>query len=161
MIRRRLRRASSRIACGSRSGSQVSLDAGIETSESLPAMTEADVRVLVDRYRAGWFGHGLDAIMGVVSDDIVFHNITSGERVEGAAAFRAHVAEIHGRWPDWPSRSALYLTADSGVAEWTARATTPDGRRVEWDGIDVINCRDGQIARNAVYSSGHAPRVLE
>ena len=34
-------------------------------------------------------------------------------------------------------------------------------RRLEWDGIDVINCRDGLIARNAVYSSGHAPRVLD
>ena len=124
-------------------------------------MTHADVRVLVDRYRAGWFGHDLDAIMAVVSDDIVFHNITSGERVDGAAAFRAHVAEIHGRWPDLAfEEHALYLTADTGVAEWTARATTPDGRRVEWDGIDVINCRAGQIARNAVYSSGHAPRVL-
>jgi hypothetical protein len=41
-----------------------------------------------------------------------------------------------------------------GVAEWTARRTAPDGRRLEWDGIDVINCRDGQITRNAVYSPG-------
>jgi ketosteroid isomerase-like protein len=124
-------------------------------------MTEADVRALVDRYRAGWFGHDLDTIMAVVSDDIVFHNITSGERVEGAAAFRAHVAEIHSRWPDLAfEEHALYLTADTGVAEWTARATTPDGRRVEWDGLDVINCQDCLISRNAVYSSGHAPRVL-
>jgi hypothetical protein len=29
-----------------------------------------------------------------------------------------------------------------------------------WDGIDVISCRDGLISRNAVYSSGHAARVL-
>ena len=41
-----------------------------------------------------------------------------------------------------------------------SRGTAPDGRRLEWDGIDVINCRDGQITRNAVYSSGNAPRVL-
>jgi ketosteroid isomerase-like protein len=100
--------------------------------------------------------------MSVVSDDIVFHNVTTGEYVEGAAAFRAHVAGIHDRWPDLSfDEHALYLTADCGVAEWTARATAPDGRRVEWDGIDVINCRDGRITRNAVYSSGHAPRVLE
>ncbi len=59
------------------------------------------------------------------------------------------------------SRSArLYFAADAGVVEWTARGTAPDGRRLEWDGIDVINCRDGLITRNAVYSSGHAPRVL-
>ena len=124
-------------------------------------MTDADVRVLVERYRAGWCGHDVDAIMSVVSSDVVFHNVTAQERVEGAAAFRAHVAEIHDRWPDLAfAEHALYLAPDTGVAEWTARGTAPDGRRLAWDGLDVINCRDGQITRNAVYSSGHAPRVL-
>jgi ketosteroid isomerase-like protein len=124
-------------------------------------MTDADVRVLVERYRAGWFGHDVDTIMAVVSDDVVFHNVTAQERVEGAEAFRAHVAAIHERWPDLAfEEHALYLAADTGLAEWTARGTAPDGRQLEWDGIDVINCRDGKITRNAVYSSGHAPRVL-
>jgi steroid delta-isomerase-like uncharacterized protein len=125
-------------------------------------MSHSDVRRLVERYRAGWFGHDVDAIMAVVSDDIVFHNVTTAERVGGAAAFRAHVAEIHQRWPDLGfEEHALYVATDAGVAEWTARATAVDGRRLEWDGIDVINCRDGLIARNAVYSSSHAPRVLD
>lgn len=65
------------------------------------------------------------------------------------------------RWPDLTfEEHTLYLAADTGVAEWTARATAADGRHFEWDGIDVINCRDGLIIRNAVYSSGHRPRVL-
>ena len=124
-------------------------------------MTETDVMRLVDRYRAGWFGHDVDAIMAVVTHDIVFYNVTTAERVEGAAAFRAHVAGIHERWPDLGfEEHAVYIADDTGVAEWTARATAADGRRLEWDGIDVINCRDGRIVRNAVYSSGHAARVL-
>jgi taurine dehydrogenase small subunit len=125
-------------------------------------MDETDVKDLVERYRAGWFGHDVDAIMSVVSDDVVFHNITADERVEGAAAFRAHVAGIHQRWSDLSFRErALYVTADTGLVEWTAQATAEDGRRLEWDGIDVINCRDGLIVRNAVYSSGFAPRRLD
>jgi ketosteroid isomerase-like protein len=124
-------------------------------------MSHNDVKLLVERYRAGWFRHDVEAIMAVVGADIVFHNLTAGERVEGTEAFRAHVAGIHERWPDLSFQEhALYLAADTGVAEWTARATAPDGRRLEWDGLDVINCRDGLIVRNAVYSSGHAPRVL-
>ena len=124
-------------------------------------MADSNVRLLVERYRAGWFGHDVDAIMAVVTDNIVFDNLTAGERVQGAAAFRAHVAGIHECWPDLSfEEHALYLGVDTGVAEWTARATAADGRRLEWDGIDVINCRDGLIVRNAVYSSGHGPRVL-
>jgi ketosteroid isomerase-like protein len=131
------------------------------SGESSDALAPTEVGRLVERYRAGWSGHDVEAIMAVVSDDVVFHNVTTGERVDGAAAFRAHVAGIHARWPDLRfEEHALYLAADTGVAEWTARATAADGRRLEWDGIDVINCHDGLIVRNAVYSSGHAPRVL-
>jgi ketosteroid isomerase-like protein len=125
------------------------------------AMGSSEVERLVAGYRAGWFDHDVDAIMAVVSDDIVFHNVTAGERVAGSEAFRTHVAGIHVRWPDLSfEEHAVYLADDAGVAEWTAQATAPDGRRLEWDGLDVINCRDGLIVRNAVYSSGHAPRVL-
>jgi steroid delta-isomerase-like uncharacterized protein len=124
-------------------------------------MTDADVRLLVERYRAAWFEHDVDAIMAVVSDDVVFQNVTAGERVEGAAAFRAHVAGIHEGWPDLRfEEHGLYVAPDAAVVEWTARGTASDGRQLEWDGIDVINCRDGLIARNAVYSSGRTPRVL-
>jgi hypothetical protein len=46
------------------------------------------------------------------------------------------------------------------VSEWTATATDGEGRRIEWDGVDVFPFRDGLIARKDVYSSSHAPRVL-
>jgi hypothetical protein len=60
----------------------------------------------------------VDAIMAVVSDAIVFHNVTTAERVEGAAAFRAHVAEIHQRWPDLGfEEHALYIATDTGVTK--------------------------------------------
>jgi ketosteroid isomerase-like protein len=126
------------------------------------SMGVAEVMQLVERYRAGWFGHDVDAIMATVSDDVVFHNVTAGERVEGAAAFRNHVADIHQRWPDLSFREhGVYVSVDTGVVEWTATGRAADGRRIEWDGIDVINCRDGLICRNAVYSSGHAARLLD
>jgi ketosteroid isomerase-like protein len=48
---------------------------------------------------------------------------------------------------------------DHAVAEWTAHATHPEtGESLEWDGIDVIQIRDGRICRNAVYSSAHNAR---
>jgi hypothetical protein len=45
------------------------------------------------------------------------------------------------------------------VAEWTALATHTDtGDEIEWDGIDLIQVRDGRICRNAVYSPTHRAR---
>ncbi len=124
-------------------------------------MGERDVELLLDRYRRAWLAHDVDAIVALVSDDVVFHNLTTGERVEGAEAFRAYVVATHDRWPDFTfEEHAFYLAAGTGVSEWTARATAPDGRRLEWDGVDIVNCRDGRVVRNAVYSTGHAPRVV-
>jgi len=90
--------------------------------------------------------------------------VTGGERVEGAEAARRHIAAIHARWPDmrFEERDVIHAGEDHAVAEWTARATHPDtGRVIEWDGIDLIQVRDGRICRNAVYSSAHAARWLD
>jgi ketosteroid isomerase-like protein len=116
---------------------------------------------LIDRYDAAWNAQDLEAIMGFHPDDVVFHNHTAGECVEGAAAMREHVAGIFSTYPDLRfRRRRLYLGADSATSEWTATATLPDGRRVEWDGVDIFPVRDGLIARKDVYSTSGSPRVL-
>jgi uncharacterized protein (TIGR02246 family) len=119
-----------------------------------------EILEIVERYRAGWFAHDVDTIMSVLTDDVVFDNLTAGERVEGAEAVRAHVAGIHASRPDLSfTERAVYVGDDVAVIEWTAAATDSAGARSEWDGIDVINVRDGLIARNAVYSSSRTPRA--
>ena len=124
-------------------------------------MTGEDVRRVVERYRDGWFAYDVEAILAVVSDDVVLHDVFRGERVEGAAALRAFVDGTRDRLPDLSLvEHALHIADDTGVSEWTARATAPDGRRIEWDGVDVITCRDGLVVRDAAYSSGATPRVL-
>jgi ketosteroid isomerase-like protein len=121
-----------------------------------------EVEALIGRHDAGWNAQDLDAIMPNYSADIVFQNHTAGEpAVVGADAVRAHLAGIFERWPDLRFASRrLYITDAVCVSEWTAGATTPDGRRIEWDGVDVFPIRDGLIARKDVYSTSHIPRVL-
>jgi ketosteroid isomerase-like protein len=124
-------------------------------------MTE--MRSLIERHDAGWNAQDLDAIMATYTPDIVFENHTAGEPpVEGADAVRAHLGGIFARWPDMQFVSRrLYLTDTVCVSEWTARATTPEGRRIEWDGVDVFPIRDGLIARKDVYSTSHIARPAE
>ena len=114
------------------------------------------------RYRDAFFARDVDAIMALVTSDFVFENVTGGERIEGAEAARAHIAAIHARWPDMrfeEREGGIRACDDRVIAEWTARATHPDtGRVLEWDGIDLIQIREGRICRNAVYSSAHAAR---
>jgi steroid delta-isomerase-like uncharacterized protein len=123
---------------------------------------EPTLEQLIDRYNQAWNDQDLDTISSLHAPDVVFENHTAGERVEGAEAVRAHIGGIFERWPDLRfSGRRLYVAEDFAVSEWTATATRGDGARIEWDGIDVFPMRDGLIARKDVYSSSHAPRVLD
>ena len=117
-----------------------------------------DVRGLIDDYNDAWNRQDLDAVASMHADDIVFHNWTAGERVEGADAVRAHIGGIFENWPTlrFTGRS-MRVGEDFVVSEWTARATK-DGETLEWDGVDVFPIAGGKIARKDVYSSSHAPR---
>jgi ketosteroid isomerase-like protein len=118
-----------------------------------------NVRELIERYNAAWNAHDVDAIVSMHAPGMVFENHTAGERAEGDAVLE-HIATIFRNAPDLSfATRALHVAEDFAVCEWTATATR-DGRRLEWDGVDVFPLRDGLIARKDVYSSSHRPREL-
>jgi hypothetical protein len=114
----------------------------------------------IERYNEAWNAHDVDAILALHAPGMVFENHTSGERVEGDRV-GPHIAGIFESWPDLTFRGRrLYVRDGLVVSEWTATATAADGRRLEWDGVDVFPFIEGLIARKDVYSSSHRPRVL-
>ena len=124
-------------------------------------MSPETVRTLIDAYNEAWNRQDVEAIASFHAPDIVFENHTAGERAEGAAAVREHIAGIFDRWPSLRfSGRRLYVADDFAVSEWTASATKPDGSRIEWDGVDVFPLRDGEIVRKDVYSTSQNPRAL-
>jgi len=116
------------------------------------------IRELIDAYNDAWNRQDLDAVASMHTGDIVFHNHTAAECVEGAEAVREHIGRIFAAWPTlrFHGRS-LRIGDDFAVSEWTATATK-GGERLEWDGVDVLPIVDGKIARKDVYSSSHSPR---
>jgi taurine dehydrogenase small subunit len=114
----------------------------------------------IERYNDAWNAHDVDAIVGFHAAGMVFENHTAGERVEGDQ-IGPHIARIFENWPDLTFRGRrLYSREGLVVSEWTATATDREGRRLEWDGIDVFPFENGMILRKDVYSSSHRPRVL-
>jgi steroid delta-isomerase-like uncharacterized protein len=121
----------------------------------------AELEVTIERYNEAWNAHDVDAIVAFHAPGMVFENHTAGERVEGSDV-RAHIARIFENWPDLTFRGRrLYARDGVVVSEWTATATASDGRRLEWDGVDIFPFEDGLILRKDVYSSSHRPRVLD
>jgi steroid delta-isomerase-like uncharacterized protein len=115
---------------------------------------------IIERYNDAWNAHDVDAILAHHAPGMVFENHTAGERVEGDAV-GPHIAQIFENWPDLRFRGRrLYVRDGLVVSEWTATATHPDGRRLEWDGIDVFPFEDGLIKRKDVYSTSHRPRQV-
>ena len=51
----------------------------------------------------------------------------------------------------------MHAGEDFAVCEWTLNVEK-DGRKLEWDGVDVFPIRNGLIARKDVYSASHRPR---
>ena len=120
----------------------------------MPGADSADaLRELIDRYNDAWNRQDVDAIMSMHTPDLVFHNHTAGEGVEGDAV-RDHIAGIFANWPGMTfSGRTLYVRDGLVVQEWTATGTHAEsGRSATWDGMDILPTRDGKFARKDVYS---------
>ena len=126
-----------------------------------PRDEAARLEEAIGHYNDAWNAHDVDAILRFHAPGMVFENHTAGDRVEGADV-GPHIAGIFGRMPDLAfTGRRLYARDGLVVSEWTATATDATGRRIEWDGIDVFPFENGLILRKDVYSSSHAPRVLD
>jgi steroid delta-isomerase-like uncharacterized protein len=119
---------------------------------------------LAARYNDAWNRHDVAAIVAPHAPGMVFENHTAGERAQGEEVAR-HIAAIFETWPDIAfTTRRLYLRENLVVQEWTATAThqatmrrgdlvaEPTGKRVSWDGLDVIPLEGGLVARKDVSS---------
>jgi steroid delta-isomerase-like uncharacterized protein len=115
-------------------------------------------------YNEAWNAHDVERIGSMHAPDMVFENHTAGERAEGDEALE-HIRRIFESWPDIAFRTRrLYVREGLVVQEWTASAThvkplrrgdivaEPSGRRIEWEGMDVIPFEGGKVKRKDVYS---------
>ena len=122
-------------------------------------------RRAIDRYNEAWNAHDLDAIIAMHAPDMVFDNHTAGESASGEEV-RDHIGSIFESWPDIAFTTRRLYVRDGPrrrrngprarpTPTRCAAATSvaePSGRRVEWEGIDVIPFENGLVKRKDVYS---------
>ena len=107
----------------------------------------------IERFNVAFNAHDVDAVMALMTDDVVFENTSpppDGERHEGQAAVRAF----------WET-----FFAGSPRAHFAAEDTFAAGDRctVRWRyswgdgsirGVDVFRVRDGKVAEKLSYVKG-------
>ncbi len=115
-------------------------------------------------YNEAWNAHDVEAILSMHTENSVFENHTSGGKAVGKAAIRGILEGVFAAFPDITfSARRTYVRDDVVAQEWTATGTLaipytrgsitvqPTGKKIAWNGVDVIPFVGGLIARKDVY----------
>ena len=116
----------------------------------------------LERYAEAWNAHDIETIMSMMTEDCVFltggGEGSSGSRYEGAESVRERFVEVWTEFPDVRFEDARhFVDGDRGCSEWTFVATNPDGFRLEFDGCDLFDFRDGKIRVKNSYIKNVKP----
>lgn len=128
-------------------------------------MSQHPLERCIASYNDAWNRHDVEAIVAMHTDDTVFENHTSGGKAVGKAALREILVSVFATFPDLHFEARRTYARDGVVTqEWTATGTlaktytkgsktvAPTGRKVRWNGVDVIPFRGELIARKDVYA---------
>lgn len=119
---------------------------------------------VIAAYGEAWNRHDVDAILAMHTEDAVFENHTSGGRAVGKDAIREILEGVFAAFPDIHFEARRTYVRDGVVTqEWTATGTLaipyskgsvtvqPTGRKISWNGVDVIPFAGNRVARKDVY----------
>ncbi len=128
----------------------------MSTTLPLDAASAATLEV-VNAFNAAFNAHDVDAVMRLMTDDVVFENtrpLPDGERHEGQAAVRAFWEAFFQRSPRARfDAEEIFAAGDRCVVRWIyswVREGVPGHVR----GVDVFRVRDGRVAEKLSYVKG-------
>lgn len=114
-----------------------------------------------DTYQRAWNAHDTETLVSLMTDDVVYEDVSLGEKHQGKAAVRDFIERMESEFSsdyrfEWVS---LMETAEGYAAEWVLVAThdgsTPEmpatGKAVRIRGISVGRFRNGLVCENRDY----------
>ena len=125
---------------------------------------EHPLEKVIAAYGEAWNSHNVETILAMHTEDSVFENHTSGGKAEGKAAIREILKGVFTAFPDIRFDARRIYVRDGLVTqEWTATGTLainmtrgcttvhPSGKKISWNGVDVIPFVGSLVARKDVY----------
>ena len=119
---------------------------------------------IISAYGDAWNRHDVESILAMHTEDSVFENHTSGGRAVGKIAIREILKGVFAAFPDLRFDARRTYVRDGLVTqEWTATGTLaipytqgavtvqPTGKKISWNGVDVIPFSGELVARKDVY----------
>lgn len=103
-----------------------------------------------------WNRHDLEALMGFMHEDCVFHAVAGPDLMGRSFKGTAEVRDgFKAAWTNFPDAAWLdgdhFVAGDRGVSESTFKGTKADGSRIEARMVDVFTFKDGKILVKNAY----------
>lgn len=124
---------------------------------------------LAARYAQAWSARNIEAIVELHTEDSTLHVRGLGPRAHGHKEIRAVVETFFATWPESRFEHRNVFMGDSyWVVEWTVYAMGADvltvagqtidiaGKKVSFEGVDVVRVSDGLVSAKDSYIDGAA-----
>ena len=119
-------------------------------------MTNAVTLELMQRIDQVFADHNVDGIVASFAPDGVFDNAIGpevlGARYAGHAEIRSFYETLFASASDvkW-AKTDIRISGNKVYAEWLRTATTAEGVKQAWQGMDIYTFRDGLIIKKDTY----------
>lgn len=125
------------------------------------SQSSLDLQLLKD-FGAAWNRHDIEALMGCMSDDPVFHAVAGPDVLGRTFSGREAVREgFKLAWQTMPDAAWLdadhFVVGNRGFSECTFSGTKADGTRVVARMVDIFTLKDGKIAVKNAFRKDRPP----
>jgi len=118
---------------------------------------EGDAIQVVRRFNEAFNKHDVDAIMRLMTDDVLFENTNpppDGSRFKSAAAVRAFLQQFFATNPTAQfEEEESFEAGDRVIVRWIYRKQK-DGKPWHLRGVDVFRVRSGKVSEKLSYVKG-------
>ena len=132
-----------------------------ETAQTEGGIDQAFLEDFLPRWEEAWNSHQPERVVELMTDDVVYDDSASPTTMRGHADVRAFLEGIWRAFPDSEFERTegplLQTGAPKAAFFWRGNGThtgpldppgfAPTGKRIEFDGVDCLEFREGRVSR--------------